>query len=52
MCAEPIAALPTRGAKSDRVFDEVADASKGTIEALKMLGDEIRNGYNKIRKSL
>ena len=39
-------------AKSERVMDEAAEASKDTLQALKLLGEEIRKGYDRIKKSL
>ena len=38
--------------RADKVKDEAAEASKDTIEALKLLGEELQRGYKRIRKSM
>ena len=38
--------------KADVMMDEAADVSKDTFEAVKLLGDELRRGYQRIRKTM
>ena len=39
-------------AKSSEVADVAGDSAGDVLEALKLVGDELREGYNRIRRSM
>ena len=42
----------TLSSKGKQVVEEAEDTAKGTLEAVKLLGEEIKKGYDNIKKIL